>query len=193
MNRPAVFLDRDGTIVEEVGFITRASQLVLLPSAGQAIRTLNAHGFAVVVATNQSGIARGLFDERALDAMHRHLDRLLAAEQAVVDAYYHCPHHPEAVVERYRVECGCRKPSAGMLLQARDDLGLDLERSWMIGDRWRDVAAGTLAGARGILVRTGYGSADAAAPPADARADAILDHLMEAVDWILRSSPSSPR
>lgn len=188
MRRPAVFLDRDGTIIEDVDFLRTADQLRIFPWSAPAIRALNEAGHAVVVVTNQSGIARGLFDEAQLGDVHAALTGALAGQGAAIDAYYFCPHHPDALDEQYRLDCACRKPAPGLVLRARDDMGLDLSRSWMVGDRWRDVEAGLAAGVRSILVRTGYGAEDAAHPPADVRADAILDNLMEAVDWILRSS-----
>ena len=188
MSRPAVFLDRDGTIIEEVNYLRSLDQLKLFPWSARAVRALNEAGYAVVVITNQAGVARGLFDEAHVEATHGALTEALAAQGAHIDAYYYCPHHPDAADERYRQECACRKPAPGLVLRAGDEMGLDLSRSWMVGDRWGDIEAGVSAGARGILVRTGYGAQDAAAPPANARADAILDNLMEAVDWILRSS-----
>lgn len=188
MSRPAVFLDRDGTIIEEVDYLSSEDQVTLLPSAAPAIRALNAGGYTVVVVTNQSGVARGLFDERRVRAVHEAIDRLLEPHGARIDAYYYCPHLPDASDPRYRQACECRKPAPGLLLQAQRDLDVDLRRSWIVGDRWRDVAAGGAAGARGILVRTGYGAGDAGSPPTDVRADAILNDLMEAADWILRSA-----
>ncbi len=193
MSRPAVFLDRDGTIIDERRIRRPAPVRCCCCRRRRApFAPLNARGYAVVVVTNQSGIARGLIDEAVLAGMHEALDQMLAAEGAVIDGWYHCPHHPEASLAQYRLACACRKPAPGMMLQARDDLDLDLARSWMVGDRWLDVEAGVQAGARAILVRTGHGSTEALAPPADVRADAILNNLMEAVGWILRSSPSSP-
>jgi D-glycero-D-manno-heptose 1,7-bisphosphate phosphatase len=185
--RPAVFLDRDGTIIEEVGFLIRPDTLQLFPWSADAIRRLNHAGFAVVVITNQSGVARGLLDPATVVATHELLSARLAEGGATIDRYYFCPHHVDAIDDRYRGPCDCRKPAPGLILQATRDLDLDLSRSWMVGDKWLDVACGVAAGCRGVLVRTGHGAVQAGAPPAEARADAILDNLMEAVGWILGS------
>jgi D-glycero-D-manno-heptose 1,7-bisphosphate phosphatase len=190
VSRPAVFLDRDGTLTEERGYIDRPDRLALYPWTGDALRLLRRAGFALVVVTNQSGVGRGLFDEALLDRLHRELDARLPPG-AVPDRYYYCPHLPDARLERYRQACRCRKPGPGMIEQACLDLGLDPARSVMVGDRWVDVESGQAAGTRGVLVRTGHGARQADAPPAGARADAILGNLMEAVGWILRSSSRS--
>lgn len=192
--RPAVFLDRDGTLIEERGYLDRIEQLEVFPWAPDAIRLLNRAGFAVVVVTNQSGIGRGMIDESFVGELHAAIDARLAAGNARIDRYYFCPHHPDAVLERYRQVCRCRKPGTGMIEQACRDLDIDLQRSVMVGDKWVDVACGRAAGTRGVLVRTGYGADHETRPPAGARADAILDNLMEAVGWTLRTfSGSSTR
>jgi D-glycero-D-manno-heptose 1,7-bisphosphate phosphatase len=188
VSRPAVFLDRDGTIIEDAGFLRAVDDMVLLPWAAAAIRRLNDADLPVVVITNQSGVGRGYFDEAHVLATHAALDVALAPQGARVDAYYYCPHHPAAADVRYRIPCGCRKPAPGLLQQAARELDLDLTRSWMVGDWWRDVEAGVAAGTRTILIRTGRAPEHRPAPPAAPAVDAILDNLMEAVDWILRSS-----
>jgi D-glycero-D-manno-heptose 1,7-bisphosphate phosphatase len=186
--RPAVFLDRDGTIIEDVGFLRDVAQIDLLPWSADAIRQLKEAGYAVVVITNQSGVGRGYYDEAHVQATHRVLDDLLAESGARVDAYYYCPHHPESTDARYARECECRKPASGMLLRAAADLQLDLPRSWMVGDWWRDVQAGAGAGTRTILIPTGRSTEHRPAPVDAPRPDAILNNLMEAATWILRSS-----
>jgi D-glycero-D-manno-heptose 1,7-bisphosphate phosphatase len=191
MSRAAVFLDRDGTLIEEVGFVDRLDLVVPFPWTGDAIRLLNRAGLVAVVVTNQSGIARGLFDAAWVDGVHRVLDERLAAGRARMDAYYVCPHHPDGAVPEYRQVCRCRKPSPGLLEQACRDLDLDPARSFMVGDMWRDVQSGAAVGARTILVRTGHGARVAEHPPAGVRADAILSNLMEAVGWILRTCERS--
>lgn len=191
MSRPAVFLDRDGTLTEERGYIDRLDLIELFPWTADALRLLRRAGFATVVVTNQSAVARGLIDEAFINAVHREIDRRLAPAGVAIDRYYHCPHLPDAPLERYRQTCRCRKPGPGLIEQASRDLDLDLSRSVMVGDRWRDVACGHAAGTRSVLVRTGHGRREAAAAPGGARADAILDNLMEAVGWILRSSSRS--
>lgn len=188
--RPAVFLDRDGTLIEEVGYLTDLRQLTLFPWTADAIRLLNRAGFAAVVVTNQSAIGQGLIDEAFLARAHAEIDEQLARGGARIERYYFCPHHPESRLDAYRQVCRCRKPGPGLVEQACAELNLDIERSWMIGDRWRDVCCGLAAGTRALMVKTGYGAAEAAHPPAGVRADAILNNLVEAVSWILRSSTS---
>ena len=186
--RPAVFLDRDGTIIEERGYLDRLDLLELYSFTADAIRLLNRAGYVTVVVTNQGGIGRGIIDEPFLQAVHSTLDTRLAAGRARIDRYYHCPHHPDAIIPELRQKCGCRKPAAGMIEQACRELSLDPKRSITIGDRRLDVAAGATAGTRTILVRTGHGAHEEAMPPGTARPDAILNNLMEAVGWILRTS-----
>jgi len=192
--RPAVFLDRDGTIVREAGYLRSPAQLRLLPGAAAAIRRLNGAGFAVIVATNQSGIARGMLTEEDLALVNGALQRRLARRGARVNACYFCPHHPEVGSPKYRRRCRCRKPAPGMLLRAAKDLDLDLARSFAIGDSARDLLAGRNAGARAILVRTGYGRRTEAelmassghfAGSASVPFDHVGDDLAAAVRWIL--------
>ena len=185
--RPAVFLDRDGTLVEERGYVDRLDLLELFPWTVDAVRLLNRAGFVTVVVTNQSAIGRGVIDEAFLNHVHATLDARLAAGRARMDAYYFCPHHPDAELEPYRQACRCRKPQPGMIERACLDLRLDPARSVMVGDRWLDVACGRAAGTRTVLVRTGHGGHEEERRPAGASADAILNNLMEAVGWILRS------
>jgi D-glycero-D-manno-heptose 1,7-bisphosphate phosphatase len=190
--RPAVFLDRDGTVIEERGYIDRLDLVALFPWTADAIRLLNRAGFATVVVTNQAAIGRGIITEEFLQEIHATIDARLG--RARIDRYYYCPHFPEATEERYRRACECRKPAPGMILRACRELHLDPARSFMVGDRWLDVACGTAAGARAQLVRTGHGAHEEERGPGPAGADGILDNLMEAVGWILRSSsPSSAR
>ena len=158
----AVFLDRDGTINEEVGYMDRLEKLKLIPVAAEAIRLINASGMKTVVVTNQSGVARGLFDEAFVETVHLRLREMLQAEGAFLDGIYFCPHHPTEGQERYLRTCDCRKPAPGLLLQAAADLNLDPVRSYMVGDTLKDMEAGARIGAQGIIVRTGYGSESAA-------------------------------
>jgi D-glycero-D-manno-heptose 1,7-bisphosphate phosphatase len=182
----AVFLDRDGTLSEDIGYLRYPREVKLFPWSVDAVRALNQAGFQVVVTTNQSGIARGILTEPMVEDVHRHLSSLLEAGGARVDAYYYCPHHPDGKVAAYAMACECRKPGCAMINQASADLGLDPSRSFGVGDKWIDVGAARAAGSRGVLVRTGYGAGQEADPPADLAADAIVDNLVEAVSWILR-------
>jgi D-glycero-D-manno-heptose 1,7-bisphosphate phosphatase len=184
--RPAVFVDRDGTLIEECGYLSRLDAIHLFPFTVDAVRLLNRAGLAVVVLTNQSGVARGYFDEAFVRETHRVLGARIAAGGGRVDAFYYCPHYPDAKIERYRQACECRKPGPGVLRRAAADLSLDLSRSFAVGDRWSDVEAGRAAGARGVLVRTGFGRMALDGPRPDLDAALVADNLMEATSWILR-------
>lgn len=180
--KPAAFLDRDGTILDELGYVTPDSQLITYPWSIDAIRLLNRAGFAVVVVTNQGGIARGLYTPEFVDETHRTLGAQFAAGGAHIDGWYYCPHHPEAIIEPLGLPCACRKPEPGMVHDAARDLELDLTRSWVVGDQWRDVQLAHRVGAHSILVRTGHGQAQEGAWPDDvAPPSAICDNLIAAV------------
>ncbi len=181
MNSPAVFLDRDGTVNEEMGYINHLSRFVLLPQAIPAIRRFNEAGVKVVLVTNQSGAARGYFAPALVDRVHARLERLLAAGGAHLDGIYACLHHPDE-------GCACRKPRPALIQQAARELDLDLGRSYLVGDRYKDVETAANAGLPGILVLTGYGrgeheflSAGAKVQPVRVAAD-----LLEAAEWILQ-------
>ena len=181
----AVFVDRDGTLIEEIGYLDRPERVRLFPWSIDAIRALNRAGLRVVMTSNQSGVARGFFTTAVVDDVHRHLAGLLGAGGAVIDAYYYCPHHPDGKVPEFARVCECRKPAPGLVERAARELGVDPRRSFSVGDRWLDVALARAVGARGVLVRTGYGAAEELRPPAGLTADAIVNNLVEAVSWIL--------
>ncbi len=183
----AVFLDRDGTLIEDIGYLDRIDRVEMFPWSVDAVRLLNRAGLRVVVTTNQSGIARGMFTESIVEGVHQHISSLLAEGGAHIDAYYYCPHHPEGTVDLYAQQCECRKPGRGLVDRAVSDLGVDPSRSFVVGDRWLDVQLARAVGARGVLVRTGYGQAEEAQPPPDVTADAVTDNLMAATSWILRN------
>jgi D-glycero-D-manno-heptose 1,7-bisphosphate phosphatase len=184
--RPAVFLDRDGTINEEVDFVRTPEQLTLIPGAADAIRTLNRFGFVTVVISNQSGVARGFLTEDDLTAIHARLTQELARVHARLDRIYYCPHHPTEGIPPYNIECECRKPAPGMLLDGERDLGIDLHRSFVVGDRVGDVLAGQAVGARTILVLTGYGrTALEEATRGQVTPDHIAPSITEAVRLIV--------
>jgi D-glycero-D-manno-heptose 1,7-bisphosphate phosphatase len=188
ISRPgrAVFLDRDGTLIEEVGYLDRKQRVELYPWTIDAVRALNRADFRVVMVTNQSGVARGFFSETVVADVHQHIAALLDAGGARIDAYYYCPHHPDGKVEQYAVRCACRKPARGLVDRAVQELGVDPSRSFVVGDRWLDVELAHAVGARGVLVRTGYGLTEEARPRERLAADAIVDNLIAAVGWILR-------
>jgi len=183
--KPAVFLDRDGTIIEDVGYLESIHQIALYPWTIDAIRMLNRAALPVVVITNQSGVARGRLTEALVQQTHRVVDEQLAAGDARIDAYYYCPHHPEGAVAEYACACDCRKPGRGLVDRAASDLALDPSRSFVVGDRWLDIGTAHAIGGRGVLVRTGVGADQEREPREGVRPDAIVDNLAAAVSWIL--------
>ena len=183
-SRRAVFLDRDGTINEEMGYLSDPSKVALLPGAAGAIARLRDAGLLVVVLTNQSGIARGYYTGRELEVVNDALQRMLVERGARIDAFYFCPHHPEF---GDKADGGCRKPKPGMAVRAAEELGIDLARSYFVGDKCSDVELGVNAGGKPIMVMTGYGSEEIRLVEARGiRPAAVLDGLPEAADWIIR-------
>src|SRR5579863_6489414 len=188
--RPAVFLDRDGTISEEVGYVNHIDRLQLFPWTAEAIRKLNHAGLPAVVVTNQSGVGRGYFPEELVRQTHERIARELAAGGAHIDRFYYCPHHPESRVAAYRAPCRCRKPLTGMLDDAARELGLDLGASYLVGDSLRDMQTAANGGARSVLVMTGYGRGNyeyhrgSLAPPPGL----IAENLLDAVEKILNEA-----
>lgn len=150
---PGVFLDRDGTLIRDVGYLRRPEQIEILPGVPEALLLLHEHGFKIVVVTNQSGIARGFFSEDELKEIHQALGKKLAAHNVVLDGIYYCPHHPTEGVEPYRTSCGCRKPKDGLTRQAVRELKLDLGRSYVVGDKPSDIELAVRIGAKGIQIK----------------------------------------
>jgi D,D-heptose 1,7-bisphosphate phosphatase len=184
----AVFLDRDGTINEEVGYLDSLEKLRVLPEAFGAVRLINQAGMKTVVITNQSGIGRGFFNEAFVGRVHEEMRRLFLEERAVIDGFYYCPHHPTEGMGQYRQACSCRKPEPGLILKAAEDLVIDLGKSYMIGDTPKDVEAGQRAGAKGILVQTGYGKV---AEMGSTHPDYIAQDVFAAVKWLLSDRETS--
>jgi len=185
--RRCVFLDRDGVINEEVEYLHEPERVVLVAGAAEAIAALNRAGHAVVVVTNQAGIARGMYTERELAAVTARIGELLGRAGARLDGTYFCPHHPEAGLGAYRIACRCRKPGPELLERAAAELGLDLARSVIVGDKATDLEAGRAAGAGAVLVRSGYGAAEEArlaAAGLAGLADAVFDSLAAAAPWL---------
>lgn len=179
--RPAVFLDRDGTIAEEVGYLNHASRFRMFPFAAAAIRRLNEAGLPVVIVSNQSGVGRGYFPESLVRTVNDLMIELLAASNAHVDAIYYCPHTSAD-------NCDCRKPKTGMLDRAAREHSLDFARSFVVGDRYGDIELARRAGAKGILVRSGYGEGELAWHSAKwpSQPDFVAEDLSKAAEWILR-------
>jgi D-glycero-D-manno-heptose 1,7-bisphosphate phosphatase len=182
----ALFVDRDGTIVEEVGYVDRIERLSIYPWSIDAIRAINRSGLRAVLVTNQAGIARGFLTEAIVDGLHRHLASRLAEGGAHLDAYLYCPHHPDGRVETYARQCDCRKPGRGLVDKAVERFGIDLTKSFVVGDKWLDVELARAIGSRGILVRTGWGAAEETRPRPNLSAELVADNLIGAVGWVLR-------
>ena len=191
-DRAAVFLDRDGTLIEEVGYLDRVDRVRLFPWSVAAIRGLNDAKIPILLITNQSGVARGFFTESVVDNVHRHIAGLLAAGGAHIDAYYYCPHHRDGTIAEYAIACDCRKPGRGLVDRAVQEFGVDPGRSFTVGDRWLDIALARNIGSRGVLVRTGYGADEERRPPDGLSADAVVNNLVEAVSWILDTHENRP-
>jgi D-glycero-D-manno-heptose 1,7-bisphosphate phosphatase len=180
-SRPAVFFDRDGTLIHDIGYPHRPEDLRWIPGAPDALRRCNAAHLVVVVISNQSGVARGYFSEADVERFHEHMGHELARSGAAIDAFYWCPHHVDGVVEAYRTACEDRKPGTGLFRRALADLDLDPARSFAVGDKNSDIEPGLALGMRTVLVRTGYGREAEPATPAHA----VVDDVGAAVDWIL--------
>jgi len=183
----AVFLDRDGTIIKEVSYLSRLEDIRLMEGAADGISLLNRAGFKVIVVTNQSGIARGFFDRAFVEETHREIGRMLAQKGAHIDAWYYCPHHPDEGEPPYRRNCSCRKPETGMIDKATKELSIDTKGSFMVGDSLRDLETGWRAGLKSILVLTGYGrgTLDKMTEEAKGRTALIAQNLGEACQWIV--------
>jgi D-glycero-D-manno-heptose 1,7-bisphosphate phosphatase len=158
--KPAIFLDRDGTINEEMGYINHPDRFKIFSFVANSIKIFNRLGFKVIVVTNQSGIARGYFDERLLKVLHEHLRTYLIENSAQIDAIYYCPHHPTEGIEKYKLDCSCRKPKPGMIEQATREFDINLSKSYLIGDTYKDIAFAKSLNIKTGLVMTGYGKGE---------------------------------
>ncbi len=188
MSRPAVFLDRDGTINEQRGYINHISRFVLLPGTAEAVRLLNEHGFLAIIVTNQSGVARGYFPVELVNEVHEHLKELLRKEGAYVDGIFFCPHYHRGEVGEYTIECNCRKPRPGLIEKARKNLDIDMAGSYLIGDRVSDIELAKRCNLKGVLVKTGYGKGDLeyVFPHSRAKPLHVAKDLLAAVRWIIK-------
>lgn len=189
MSRPAVFIDRDGTINEQMGYINHPSRFVLLPGAAEAVKILNDNGFACFVVSNQSGVARGYFPIELVYEVHDHMQELLAAKGARLDGIFFCPHHPQGTVPEYAISCRCRKPRTGLIEQARGELAIDMHSSYVIGDRCQDLEMARRAGLEGVLVLTGYGRGEREyiLPRERVRPAYIAEDLLDGARWVINS------
>lgn len=186
----AVFLDRDGVINEEVGYLDNLDKLKVIPCAYEAIKLINESGMKAVVISNQSGVARGMITEEFVKKTNDHLQTILQKQGVYINNFYYCPHHPTEGEEPYRKVCECRKPAPGMFLAAARDLNINLKLSYMIGDRFLDMEAAKKVGVKGVLVRTGYGELLQDDGPdketVEGKPDYIATDILEAVKWILK-------
>ncbi|RLJ04029.1 MAG: D,D-heptose 1,7-bisphosphate phosphatase [Candidatus Aenigmatarchaeota archaeon] len=185
--RPAVFIDRDGTINEQRGYINHISQFVLLPGVGKAISLLNKNNHTVVLTSNQSGVARGYFPIQLVKEIHELMAQNLAKDNAYIDRIYFCPHHPDGVVPEYSRKCDCRKPNTGFIKKAKAELDIEMETSYVIGDRLLDIEFAHNANLPGILVLTGYGKGELkySMPHKSITPVYVAKDLLSAVKWIL--------
>jgi D-glycero-D-manno-heptose 1,7-bisphosphate phosphatase len=183
MRGKAVFLDRDGTINVDKGFVHRKEDFTFVDGAASAIGMLNRHEYKVVVVTNQSGVSRGIYTEEDVRKLHVYVNDELRKHGAHIDRFYFCPHHPEAPLKEYQCDCDCRKPKPGMVLQAIKDLDLDISTSYIVGDREWDISAGKRAGLTSILIRTDDSTFDNTI--CDEKPDMVVKSLHDAVQYIL--------
>ena len=185
--RRAVFIDRDGTISEEVGYVNHPSRYRVFPYAAEAVKLLNEAGWLAVLVTNQAGVARGYFEEGMVGRVHGVLAAELERGGARLDAVYYCPHHPSVGEPPYRFDCDCRKPRPGLIRRAAAELGIDLSRSWMVGDRYSDTELARNAGVRAAFVLTGYGRGEHEhqGHAWKHRPDLVAENLLEAVREII--------
>jgi D-glycero-D-manno-heptose 1,7-bisphosphate phosphatase len=180
----AVFLDRDGTIIEDTDYLSDPDGIQLIPGAAEAIVRLNQRGIRAILVTNQSGVARGYFTVGTVEAIHRRLAELLAGENAILDSIYFCPHLPHDILPVGQPPCDCRKPETGMAIRARSDHGIDLEKSFFIGDRLTDIELAERVGGTGILVRTGYGRKTLEEIDTERPDFHVCDDLSSAIDLV---------
>jgi D-glycero-D-manno-heptose 1,7-bisphosphate phosphatase len=187
VKRPAIFMDRDGTINEQMGYINHLSRFVLLPGVQNAIRLLNENDFLAIIVSNQSGVARGYFPMDLVTSVHDYLRKSLEKRGARIDGIFFCPHYPTGPLPEYCHDCDCRKPKTGLIDQAREAFDIDMEGSYMVGDRHTDLEFAERSGLKGILVKTGYGLGEIEfiLPESSLKPVYIAEDLLDAVRWIL--------
>jgi D-glycero-D-manno-heptose 1,7-bisphosphate phosphatase len=192
MKRPAVFIDRDGTISEEVGYVNHPTRFRVFPYAAEAIKTLNDNNWLAILVTNQAGVARGYFSEDVIGKVHERLTQALGERNAQLDAIYYCAHHPTVGEPPYRFDCDCRKPKPGLIKRAATDLEIDLEKSWMVGDRYSDIELAHNAGLKSAFVLSGYGLGEYEYQSGGwkLQPDLVCRDLLEAVERIVSMNRS---
>jgi len=187
MKKPAVFIDRDGTVNEQMGYINHISRFALLPGTAEAVRLLNTHQYLAIIVSNQSGVARGYFPIELVNEVHEHMRALLEKEAAFVDGIFFCPHYAKGVVPEYSIECDCRKPKVGLIEQACAAFDIDISNSYVIGDRYSDIEMALRLNMKGVLVTTGYGLGDIkyVFPRLPFHPAYIAKDLLHAVQWVI--------
>ena len=195
MKKRAVFIDRDGTLSEEVGYINHVSRFMLLPHSAEAIRSLNDAGVPAVLVTNQAGVARGYFPEERIAEVHARMKELLGKDGARLDGVFYCPHHPTSGEPPYCMKCDCRKPAPGLVMKAAEELGLDAGNSYIVGDKFSDVQLARNLGCKGVLVLTGYGRGqwEYDREKYGIEPDYVAENLLDAVKWILEDMKTGGR
>jgi D-glycero-D-manno-heptose 1,7-bisphosphate phosphatase len=185
--KPAVFIDRDGTINEQMGYINHPSRFIILPGVPEAFKILNQAGFLAIIVSNQSGVARGYFPMELLYDIHSTMNESVNRHGGRIDGIYFCPHYPKGSVQEYAFDCDCRKPRTGLIEEARRDFEIDLSRSYMVGDHYTDLELADRAGIKGILVRTGYGTGviEYNLPSMTTKPAYIAVDLLDAVKWVV--------
>lgn len=188
--KPVVFLDRDGTINYDAGYINHPDNFIMYPYAPQAVRMLNMNDFLVIVITNQSGLARGFFNLETMNDIHNKMYKTFENMGAHIDGLYYCPHDPNAKVAEYKAVCNCRKPETGMVEQALKDFPIDTNRMFFVGDKHSDIMAGYKSGCKTIMVETGYGKGDLINKSSkwEVKPDKVCNNLLDAVRIILNNS-----
>ncbi len=193
MKKPAVFIDRDGTINEQRGYINHISRFKIIPGVEDAIRLLNQNNFLAIVVSNQSGVARGFYPIELVHEVHALMKQLLEENGSFLDAIFFCPHHPDGVIPEYTRKCNCRKPGTGLIDQACRSFDIDLSNSYVVGDLYSDMELAERAGVRGILVKTGYGLGEIeyTLPTKPRKPLYVAENLLDAVNWILDEARST--
>jgi len=193
VKKPAVFIDRDGTINEQRGYINHISRFKIIPGVEDAIRLLNQNNFLAIVVSNQSGVARGFYPIELVHEVHALMKQLLEQNGSFLDAIFFCPHHPDGVIPEYTRKCDCRKPGTGLIDQACKSFDIDLSNSYVVGDLYSDMELAERAGVRGILVKTGYGLGEIeyTLPTKPRKPLYVAENLLDAVNWILDEARST--
>jgi len=193
VKKPAVFIDRDGTINEQRGYINHISRFKIIPGVEDAIRLLNQNNFLAIVVSNQSGVARGFYPIELVHEVHALMKQLLEENGSFLDAIFFCPHHPDGVIPEYTRKCDCRKPGTGLIDQACKSFDIDLSNSYVVGDLYSDMELAERAGVRGILVKTGYGLGEIeyTLPTKPRKPLYVAENLLDAVNWILDEARST--